>query len=85
MVRPVVTNLGIRENDNLSGVGRIGGDFLVTGEGGIKNDFTLAFAWVPMALALEDAPVFERKSCLHCLSGEWIQSILAAFPSQEEL
>jgi len=31
-------------------------------------------------LAAEDAPVFERKNCLHCLSEEWIQSILAAFP-----
>jgi hypothetical protein len=32
-----------------------------------------------MALAAEDAPVFERKNCLHCLSEEWIQSILAGF------
>jgi hypothetical protein len=33
-----------------------------------------------MAVAAEDAPVFERKKCLHCLSEEWIKSILAAFP-----
>jgi hypothetical protein len=38
-----------------------------------------------MALAAEDAPVFERKSCLHCLSEEWIQSILAAFPLSQGL
>ncbi len=83
LVGPVVANLGIRENDDLPGIGRIGGDFLVTGEGGIKNNFTLAFARCAMALAVEDAPVFERKNCLHCLSEEWIQSILAAFRSRK--
>jgi hypothetical protein len=40
---------------------------------------------VPMALAVEDAPVFERKNCLHCLSEEWIQSILAAFACSQEI
>jgi len=30
-----------------------------------------------MAVAAEDAPVFERENGLHCLSEEWIQSILA--------
>jgi hypothetical protein len=30
-------------------------------------------------VAAEDAPVFERQNCLHRLSEEWIQSILAGF------
>ena len=80
VVGAVIADLGICENDDLPGIGRIGSDFLVTGKRGIKNYFTLAFAWGPMAVAAEDAPVFERKNCLHCRSDEWIQSILAAFP-----
>ena len=46
-VRSVIANLGICENDDLSGIGRIGGDFLITGKGSIKNDFALAFARCP--------------------------------------
>jgi hypothetical protein len=71
--------LGIGENDNLTGIGGVGGDFLISGKGSIKNDFARAFAGVPVALAAEDAPVFERQNCLHCLSEEWIQSILTGF------
>ena len=53
-VSPVIANLGISENDDLAGVGRIGGDFLVTGKGSIKNDLTLAFAGMTVAVAAED-------------------------------
>jgi hypothetical protein len=52
--------LGIGENDDLSGIGRIGSDFLITGKGSVKNDLSLAFPRVPIAVATEDAPVFER-------------------------
>ncbi len=82
LVGAVVSDLGIGENDDLTGIGRIGGDFLVTGKGSIKNDLTLAFARMSIAEALEDAPVFERKNCMHRLSEEWIQSILAGFVSE---
>ena len=60
LVGAVVADLGIGENDDLPGVGGIGGDFLVTGKGSIKNDLALAFARVSIAVATEDAPVFER-------------------------
>jgi hypothetical protein len=56
----VVADLGIGQDDDLPCVGGIGGNFLVTSEGSIKNHFAPASAWVPMALAAEDAPVFER-------------------------
>src|ERR1039457_1000883 len=72
----VVADLGVGENNNLSGIGGIGSDFLVSGKRSIKNDFTQAFTWVPIAEATEDAPVFERQNRLHRVSGEWIQSIL---------
>jgi hypothetical protein len=60
LVRSVIADLGIGENDDLTGIGRIGGDFLISGKGSIKNDLALAFAGVPIAVATEDAPVFER-------------------------
>ena len=60
LVGAVVADLGVGENDDLPGIGGVGGDFLVTGKGSIENDFALAFAWVPIAVATEDAPVFER-------------------------
>jgi hypothetical protein len=60
LVGAVVADLGIGENDDLTGIGGIGGDFLISGKGSIENNFALAFAWVPIAVATEDAPVFER-------------------------
>ncbi len=59
-VRSVISVLGICENDDLTGVGRIGGDFLLTGKGSVENYFSLAFTRVAIAVAAEDAPVFER-------------------------
>ena len=64
-VGAVIADLGIGEDDDLAGVGGVGSDFLVTGKGSIKNNLALAFAGVSVALALKDAPVFERKECLH--------------------
>jgi hypothetical protein len=58
----------------LSGIGGVGGDLLIAGKGGIKNNLALAFAWVAIAEASEDAPVFERQDRLHRVSKEWIQS-----------
>ena len=43
LVGAVIPDLGIGENDNLSGIGGIGSDFLIAGKGGIENNFTLAF------------------------------------------
>ncbi len=76
-VGAVISNLGVGENDDLPGIGGIGGDFLVSGKGSIENNFSLAFARGAIAVAAEDAPVFERQDRLHRVSGEWIQSILA--------
>jgi hypothetical protein len=44
----------------LPGIGGVGGDLLVAGKGSIENDLAPAFAWVPIAEAAEDTPVFER-------------------------
>jgi hypothetical protein len=52
--------LRVGENNDLTGIGGIGCDFLIAGKGCIENNFALAFAWVPIAEATEYAPVFER-------------------------
>src|SRR5262249_31059962 len=63
IVRAVVADLGIGENDDLTGVGRIGEDFLIAGDGGIKNDFAGALGGRANTLALEDAAVFQGEQC----------------------
>ncbi len=76
-VGAVIADLGIGENYDLPGVGRIGENFLVASDGSIKNDFAVTFAFGAEAFAVEDASVFQRKDCLHCFSEEWILSILS--------
>ena len=67
-VGAVVADLGIGEDDNLAGVGGIGEDLLITSQRCIENDFSAAFTLGAVAFARKDAPVFERKNCLHCRS-----------------
>ena len=71
-VGAVVADFGIGENYDLPGVGGIGEDFLVAGDGGVKNNFPVTFAFCTVAFAAEDPAIFQRKDCLHCISGEWI-------------
>src|SRR5205085_12589588 len=59
------------------GVGRVSENFLVSGDGCIKNDFAVAFAFGAVAFASEDSPVFQRKDSLHSRSAEWILRILS--------
>src|SRR5947208_14941864 len=67
-VGAVISYLRIGEDDNLSGIRGIGKDFLVTGDGGIKNDFPVTFAFRAMAFTAEDPAIFQRKNSLHCIS-----------------
>ena len=76
-VGAVIADLGVGENYDLSSVGRVGENFLIAGDGSIKNDFAVTFAFGAEAFAVEDASVFQRKDCLHRFSGEWILSILS--------
>src|SRR5579872_2549821 len=76
LVRAVISDFWIRQNDDLSGVGRVGENFLISGDGSIKNDFAVAFAFGAVAFASEDSAVFQRKDSLHSRSEEWILWIL---------
>src|SRR5580692_1389076 len=77
LVGAVVADLRIGQDNNLPRVGGISEDFLVAGDGSIKNDFAVAFAFGAVAFASEDSPVFQRKDSLHSRSGEWILEILS--------
>jgi hypothetical protein len=79
LVGAVVADLRVGENDDLAGIGGIGGDFLVTGKRSIKNNFAPGIHLGAIAVTAKDAPVFERQNRLHRLSEEWIQSILTGF------
>ena len=72
LVGAVISDFWIRQNDDLSGVGWVGENLLISGDGSIKNDFAVAFAFGAVAFASEDAAVFERKDSLHSNSKEWI-------------
>src|ERR1700692_3001618 len=71
-VGSVVSDFRIGENDDLASVGRVGENFLIAGDGSIKNYFPVTFAFCSVAFAAEDSPVFQRKDRLHSYSREWI-------------
>jgi hypothetical protein len=52
----------IGETNNLARVARIGENFLVTGETGVKNNFAAAARDGAGRAAVKYAPVFERKN-----------------------
>src|SRR5438874_11585758 len=79
----VISDLRIGENNNLAAVRRIGENFLVAGDGSIKNDLAVTFAFGAVAFAAEDAPVFQRKDSLHQCSREWILRILAQVQNRD--
>src|ERR1700693_5644904 len=68
-VGAVVADFRIGENDDLAGVGRGGENFLIAGDGSIKNYFPVTFAFGSVAFASEDSSVFQRKDGLHLFSG----------------
>jgi hypothetical protein len=53
----------IRQADNLPGIAGVGENFLVTGEAGVKNDFSAAARDRAGCAAVKDAPVFQRENC----------------------
>src|ERR1022692_5175168 len=83
-VGAVIADFGIGENYDLPGVGGIGEDFLVAGDGGVKNNFPVTFAFCAVAFAVEDPSIFQRKDCLHCISGVWILLILSGNARQHK-
>jgi hypothetical protein len=68
-----ISNVGIRQADNLARVARIGEYFLIPGEARIENDFAAPPRYGTRGASMKNAPVFERKYALPCLSfRQWI-------------
>ena len=65
-IRSDVSNVRIRQADDLARVAWIGENFLISGEACVENDFTAATGDRSRAAAMKNAPVFERKNSLSC-------------------
>jgi hypothetical protein len=57
-----ISNVRIREANDLPGVAWVGENFLVSGEAGVKNDFSAAARNRAGRAAVKYAPVFEREN-----------------------
>ena len=66
LIRAVVADLRIRQHHDLPGIGRVGEDFLVSGDRGIEDHFARAFDGRTKTLSLEDRAVFQGEDC-------WVQ------------
>src|SRR5450755_620634 len=80
----VIADFRIGKNYDLAGVRRIGENFLIAGDGSIKNDFAVTLAFCSVAFASEDSAVFQRKNGLHFYSGVWILKILTGMETSAE-
>jgi hypothetical protein len=71
-VRSNVSNVGIRQADNLARVTRVSENFLISSEAGIENYFAAAPSDRSRCAPMKNAPIFERKYSLPCFSfGQW--------------
>jgi len=62
----------IGQADDLPGVAGVGEYFLISGETGIKNDFSAAARDRSRSAAVKDAPVFQRENRRSVLNfGQW--------------
>ena len=83
-VGAVIADFRIGENYDLPGVGGVGENFLIARDRGVKNNFPVTFTFCSVAFAAEDPSIFQRKDCLHCISGEWILLILSGNQRQHK-
>ncbi len=59
----VVADLRVGEDDDLAGIGRVGENFLIAGEGGIEDHLAGPFGGRTKTPALEDRAVFQGEDC----------------------
>ena len=63
-VRSHISDVRIRQADNLPRVARVCEDFLVSGEAGVENNFAAAPGVCPRGASLKNSSVFEWKNPL---------------------
>ena len=68
-----ISDVRIRQADDLSRITRVGENFLIAGQAGIKNDFATAPGNGSCGAAIKNSPIFERKNSLPCFCfRQWI-------------
>ena len=60
-IRTHIADVRIRQAHDLTGIARIGENFLVTSEAGIKNDFAAATGDCTRRASVKDSSVLERE------------------------
>ena len=65
-IRADISDVRIRQADNLAGIAGIGENFLVTSEAGIENDFAAAARASARRTAVKDSSVLERENRATC-------------------
>jgi hypothetical protein len=76
-IRSDVSNMWIRQADDLPRVARVGENFLISGEAGVENDFAAAPGDRSRGAPMKNAPIFERKNSLPCFCfRQWTLSLL---------
>src|SRR5260370_31821237 len=63
-IRSHISDVRIRQADNLPRIARVGENFLISGETGIENDFAAATCICPRGASSENSSIFECKYCL---------------------
>ena len=72
MIGADISDVRIREADNLAGITGVGKYFLIAGEAGIKNDFSAAARASAGRTAVKYASVFQRENRAPCaLLRQW--------------
>jgi hypothetical protein len=61
-IRANISNVRVRQTNDLPGVAGVGENFLISGETGIENDFSAAARDRARSTAVKDAPVFQREN-----------------------
>jgi hypothetical protein len=59
-----ISDVRVRQADNLAGIARIRKNFLISGEAGVENDFAAPAGRCSRGATMKNAPVFERKNSL---------------------
>ena len=57
-----IADMGEGEGDDLAGIGGIGEDFLIAGDGGVEADFSDGIARGADAMPLENGAVFQHQN-----------------------
>jgi hypothetical protein len=63
-IRSHISDVGIRQTDNLPRIAGVRKDFLIAGETGIENDFTAATCAGSGGAAPKNSPIFKCKCAL---------------------